>query len=82
MNYSIMNKCYFELQNFNDKNWIDFYILLGELSKSIRKNNFEQIKDNIICSIHDILCFAKQNDIDMNASWHRWQKKMDYKNYN
>ena len=77
-----MNCYYNDLKNVNNTNWIDFYILLGELSKSIRNNNIEEINNKIISSIHEILCFSKQNDIDLTSSWARWQTKMDYKNYN
>ena len=76
----IFSQC--KLINYNDVNWIDFYILLNKMSKSIRSNNEQQIRDNLILCIHDVLCFAKQNDIDMNSSWNRWYHKMDYKHYN
>mgnify|MGYP001051827329 CR=1 FL=1 len=75
----IFSQC--KLHNFNDVNWIDFYILLSKLSKSIRNHNEEQKKDNLILCIHDILCFARQNEIDMNSSWNRWYHKMDFKHY-
>jgi len=76
-----MNYYYKDLNNYNDINWLNFYTLLGKLSKSIRSKNTEQIKNNLLYSIHDVLCFAKQNDIDMHSSWYRWQNKMDYKHY-
>ena len=76
----IFSQC--KLINYNDVNWIDFYILLNKMSKSIRSNNEQQIRDNLILCIHYVLCFAKQNDIDMNSSWNRWYHKMDYKHYN
>ena len=70
-----------ELYNVNDVNWIDFYILLSKMSKSMRLKNKDKIKDNLILCIHDILCFAKQNNIDMNSSWCRWYHKMEFKHY-
>ena len=69
------------LANYEDVNWIDFFVLLNKLSKSLRKKDSEQITENLISCIHDVLCFAKQNDIDMNSSWARWYHKMDYKTY-
>ena len=75
----IFSQC--NLTKYNDVNWIDYYILLSQLSKSIRKRDNAEIKDYLILCIHDILCFAKQNDIDMNSSWKRWQHKMDFKHY-
>lgn len=62
-------------------NWIDFYVLLGNLSQSLREKNVTKINDNLINCIHDVLCFARQNNIDMDSSWTRWQSKMEYKNY-
>lgn len=70
-----------KLYNYNDVNWIDFYTLLSKMSKSIRNHNEKEINDNLILCIHDVLCFAKQNDINMNSSWDRWYHKMDFKNY-
>ena len=70
-----------KLYNYNNVNWIDFYILLSKMSKSIRNHNEQDIKDNLILCIHDTLCFAKQNNIDMNSSWNRWYNKMDFKQY-
>ena len=75
----IFSQC--ELHDYNNVNWIDFYILLSNLSKSIRKKNKQEINDNLILCIHDILCFSQQNDIDMNSSWNRWYHKMEFKNY-
>ena len=69
------------IYNYTNTNWIDFYILLSKLSKSIRNHNKQEITTNLITCIHDILCFAKQNDIDMNCSWNRWHHKMAFKHY-
>ena len=76
-----MNFLDYELYNYNNVNWIDFYILLSKLSKSIREHNENEIKSNLIKCIHDVLCFAKQNNIDMKCSWNRWYHKMEFKHY-
>lgn len=78
-----MNSLQNQLCNYTETNWIDFYILLGKLSKSLRdKNKVHEIETNLIVCIHDVFCFAKQNDIDMSSSWNRWRHKMEYKIYN
>ena len=69
------------LSNYRNTNWIDFYILLGNFAKSLRKKNFDDIELCIIEVIYHTLCFAKQNDIDMNNSWNRWKTKVNFKNY-
>lgn len=76
-----MNTLQHELYNYSNTNWMDFYILLSKLSKSIREKNEIEITNNLVTCIHDILCFAKQNDIDMNCSWNRWFHKMEFKHY-
>ena len=71
---------YSNIQNYNETNWLDFYDLIGNLSHEIRTNN-KNIEHLLTSTIFQVLCFAKQNNIDMNASWNRWKNKMDYKNY-
>ena len=75
-----MHLQYENIHNFHDTNWLDFYILLGNLSKKIRNKDMLLEKD-LISSIFHIFCFAKQNEIDMYTSWNRWKIKCDYKNY-
>ena len=71
----------YDLSNYKNSNWIDFYILLGKCSKSLRKKKFDEIEYNIIEIIYHTLCFSKQNEIDLNIGWNRWKVKVDYKNY-
>jgi hypothetical protein len=71
---------YENIYNFQESNWIEFYVLLGNLSKNIRTKD-KSLEKNLITTIFHILCFAKQNNIDMNASWNRWKVKCDYKSY-
>ena len=77
-----MNSLYNSLHACDDTNWIDFYILLSGFSKSLRDKNIEDISRSLVTSIHEVLCFAKQNDIDMISSWNRWKHKMAFKHYN
>ena len=65
--------------NTNDVNWIDFYTLLGQFSKSLQDRT--NVESNLVNLLHDTLCFAKQNNIDMNLSWNRWLNKINYKIY-
>ena len=76
-----MNSLIFSL-NESETNWIDFYVTLSQLSKSIRSTEKESISYNLTKTMYDVLCFAKQNDIDMESCWNRWKNKMDYKHYN
>jgi len=69
-----------EIQNAN---WFDMFILLGKLSKSIRMKSQDKllIEKLLIDTIVYILCFAKQNNINMKQSWDRWNIKVDFKHY-
>lgn len=71
---------YSTIQNYNEINWLEFYELIGNLSTDIRKKN-QNVEKLLTHTIFQVFCFAKQNNIDMNASWNRWKVKMDYKNY-
>ena len=64
-------------------NWIEFSEVIGVLSKYLRKENRNKdiIEKYLITTLFYVLCFAKQNNIDMNLSWERWNNKIDYKNY-
>ena len=68
-------------ENDTKPNWLEFYVRLSILSKSIRSKDKKNISDNLTRTIYDVLCFAKQNDINMDSCWNRWKYKMDYKNY-
>ena len=57
------------LKHFDGVNWIDFYIILGKLSKCIRTKNNETEK-YLLLAIYYTMCFAKQNDIDLDLSKH------------
>ena len=67
-------------ENMNN-DWLDFYVTLSDLSKSIRNKEQNDIELFLIQSIYSTICFAHQNDIDMNSSWKRWLAKVDYKKY-
>ena len=69
------------LSNYHDTNWIDFYILLKHLSKSLRAMNKDAIEYFLIHVIYSVMCFAKQNDINLQSSWKRWIVKADFKHY-
>ena len=71
---------YENLYNIHKTNWLEFYILLGNLSKSIRTND-KSLDNILIQTFFHVLCFAKQNEIDMFSSWNRWKIKCDFKNY-
>ena len=68
-------------ENYNNVNWIDYFIHVGELSSNLKNSEKNEIEKNLIILIHNTLCFAKQNDINMNSSWRRWVQKSDYKHY-
>ena len=61
-------------------NWIDFTILLGKTVNALRLKNLDH-EELIVKLIYSILCFAKQNNIDMNSGWNRWNTKVDFKQY-
>ena len=76
-----MYKYYNEIQNYESSNWIDFYMLIGKLSKILRDKDKENIEKLLIYTLFHIMCFSKQNNIDIISSWSRWKVKVDYKNY-
>jgi len=63
---------YNNISHFQSTNWIDFYILISDLSKAIRHKSVN-VEVLLIETFFHILCFAKQNDIDLRNSWERWK---------
>ena len=65
--------------------WLDFSELLGKTSKVLRNRYIdldkEQIETHIIQCMYYTLYFAKENDIDMDLGWQRWNNKVDFKQY-
>ena len=78
-----MYNIYDNIKNYDNSNWIDFYILIGKFSKSLREKDKDKdkIEKLLINTLFHILCFSKQNNIDIVSSWTRWKVKVDYKNY-
>lgn len=66
-------------------NWLQFSELLGKTSNVLRNRYIDlekdKVEEHIIKCIYFTLYFAKENDIDMDLGWQRWNNKVDFKQY-
>ena len=76
-----MDLLHIEPNMIQNENWLIFTERLSKFSKSFRSNNVKLIDKHLIEIIHAVLCFSKQNDINMMLSWNRWLIKSNQKNY-
>jgi len=60
--------------------WIDYSILLGNISKQLI-NQDKNIEKNIVYSLSFLILISKVFDIDMNNAWDKWERKALKKHY-
>lgn len=75
-----MNNIIHSIKDSDEVNWIDFSIILGNAIKSSRENKDDK-NDLIMELFYYIFCFARQNNINMQVGWNRWNTKVDFKHY-